>query len=109
MLVVVAQSCLTLCDIMDCSPPGSSFHGKEYWSGLPFPPPGDLPEPGIEPRSPTLQAHFLASEPHSKLLNFFVNPHNSDFIKTVALQSIVDVITVTIIHQTLGNGFISLS
>ena len=46
-LCVVAQSCLTLCDPMDCSPPGPSVHedspGKEYWSGLPCPPPGILP------------------------------------------------------------------
>ena len=45
------QSCLTLCDLMDDSLPGSSVHDKnsrqEYWSGLPFPPPGDLPNTGI--------------------------------------------------------------
>ena len=55
----VAQSYPTLCDPMDCSLPGSSFMGfsqQEYWSGLPFPSPGDLPDPGIEPRSPVLQA-----------------------------------------------------
>ena len=41
-------------DSMDCSPPGSSVHGilqEEYWSGLPFPPPGDLSNPGMEPLS----------------------------------------------------------
>ena len=55
------QSCLTLCDPMDCNPPSSSVHGisqKEYWSGLPCPPPGDLPDPGIEPVS--LASHALA-------------------------------------------------
>ena len=39
---------------MDCSPPGSPVHGilqQEYWSGLPCPPPGDLPDPGIKPMS----------------------------------------------------------
>ena len=44
---------------MDCSPPTSSVHGisrQEYWSGLPFPPPGDLPDPGIDSASPLLQA-----------------------------------------------------
>ena len=48
------QLCLTLCDPMDCSPPGSSVHGifrQEYWSGLPFPSQGYLPDPGIEPVS----------------------------------------------------------
>ena len=39
------------------------FSRQEYWSGLPFPSPGDLPDPGIEPRSPTLQAAALPSEP----------------------------------------------
>ena len=44
----------TLCNPIDCSPPGSSGHGifhQEYWSGLPFPPSGDLPYPGTEPIS----------------------------------------------------------
>ena len=53
----VAQSCPTFCDPMDCSLPGSSVHGfprQKYWSGLPFPFPGDLPDPGVEPRSPAL-------------------------------------------------------
>ena len=40
------QLCPTLCDPMGCSLPVSSFHGIEYWSGLPCPPPGDLPDPG---------------------------------------------------------------
>ena len=47
------------------SPPGSSVHGifrQEYWSGLPFPSPGDLPNSGIEPSSPALQAGSLTSE-----------------------------------------------
>ena len=38
------------------------FSRQEYWSGLPFPSPGDLPNPGIEPRSPALQADALPSE-----------------------------------------------
>ena len=40
---------------------------QEYWSGLPFPFPGDLPDPGIEPGSPTLEADALTSEPPGKL------------------------------------------
>ena len=50
-----AQSCLTLCESMDvaCQAPLSmEFSRQEYWSGLPFSPPGDLPDPGIRPRSP---------------------------------------------------------
>ena len=65
----VAQSCPTLCDPMDCSPPGSLVHGifrQEYCSGLPFPVPGDLPNPGTEPGSPALQADALPSETQGK-------------------------------------------
>ena len=42
------------------------FSRQEYWSGLPFPSPGELPDPGIEPRSPALQADALTSEPPGK-------------------------------------------
>ena len=44
------------------------FSRQEYWSGLAFPSPGDLPDPGIKPGSPALQADFLPSEPLGKLL-----------------------------------------
>ena len=68
--VKVTQACLSLCDPMDCSPPGSSVRGifqkQECWSGLSFPSPGDLPNPRIKPRSPALQVGFL-SEPPGKL------------------------------------------
>ena len=72
---LVAQSCPSLCDPMDCSPSGSSVHGispgkREYWSGLPLPSPADLPNPGIEPGSPALQADALPSEPPGKILIF---------------------------------------
>ena len=43
--------------------PSMGFSRQEYWSGLPFPSPEDLPDPGIEPRSPTLWADALPSEP----------------------------------------------
>ena len=64
--VLVAQSCPAPCDSMDCShqvPPSMEFLRQEYWSGLPFPSPGDLLNPGIEPGSPVLQADTLPSEP----------------------------------------------
>ena len=47
------------------------FSRQEYWSGLPFPSPGDLPNPGIEPRSPTLEADALTSEPPGKPLKIY--------------------------------------
>ena len=52
--VTVTQSCLTFCNPTDWSLPGSSsmeFSRQKYWTGLPFPSPGDLTDPGIEPRS----------------------------------------------------------
>ena len=51
---------------MDCTPQAPlsmEFSSEEYWSGLPCPSPGDLPDPGIEPRSPALQADALTSQP----------------------------------------------
>ena len=60
----VAQSCPTLCDPMNCSLPGSSIHGI-FRARVPewvAPSPGDLPHPGIEPKSPALQADALPSE-----------------------------------------------
>ena len=65
----VTQLCLTLCNpwtVANQAPPSMVFSRQEYWSGLPFPSPGDLPNPGIEPRSPTLQADALTSEPPGK-------------------------------------------
>ena len=48
------------------APPSMEFSRQEYWSGLPFPSPGDLPNPGIEPRSSALQADALPSETPGK-------------------------------------------
>ena len=113
----VAQSCLTLSDPMDCSPPGSSVHGifqarglewgaiafsglsrvqlfatlwtvacqspvsvrfpsQEYWSKFPFPTPGDLPDPGIEPESPALAGRFFTTKPLGKLRRGYLEYQN---------------------------------
>ena len=48
------------------APLSMGFSKQECWSGLPFPSPGDLPNPGIEPKSPALQADALPSEPPGK-------------------------------------------
>ena len=62
----------------------SLFSREEYWIGLPCPPPGDLPDPGMQPGSPTLQADSLPSEPPRKpriqfyrslFLMMWVTPH----------------------------------
>ena len=72
--VKVAQSCPTLCDSVDCK--SMEFSRQEYWSGLPFPSPGDLPNPGIEPRSPALQADSLPAEPPAESPVTFSQNHD---------------------------------
>ena len=70
----VPQSCPTPGDPMDCSWPGSSAMGfsrqeQEHWNGLPFPTPGDLPDPGIEPMSlvsATIAGRFFTAKPPGK-------------------------------------------
>ena len=65
-LCILTNSCPTLCDSWTVdrqAPLSMEFSTKECWSGLPFPSPGALPNPGIKPRSPALQADSLPSEP----------------------------------------------
>ena len=83
---LVNQLCPTFCDPMDCSPPGRllcpwRFSQQEYWSGLPCSTSEDLPNPGIEPRCPTLQADSLLSEPPGK-------PNNTGVDSLSLLQGI---------------------
>ena len=69
MLCLVTQSCLTLVTLWTAArqaPLSMGFSRQEYWSGLPCPPPGDLPSPGIEPMSPALLVDSLPSEPPGK-------------------------------------------
>ena len=65
-----AQSCPTLCDHIDFVahqvPQSMGFSRQEYWSGLPFPCPGDLSDPGMEPASPALAGGFFSIEPPGK-------------------------------------------
>ena len=87
----VAQSCLTLWDpwTVACqAPPSMGFSRQEYWSGLPFPSPGDLESiPGVEPRSPTLQADALTSAPPGKPLNTRIQSLRKPPIKTQNFRS----------------------
>ena len=54
------------------APWSMGFSRQEYWSGLPFPSPGDLPNPGIEPGSPALQTDALPSEPQLTLITILM-------------------------------------
>ena len=67
---------------------------QEYWSGLPFPSPGDLPDPGIEPVSPALAGRFLTTElPVNKALYFIKNSKDSeDLIREFICIYIINVI-----------------
>ena len=70
----VAKSYPALCNPVDCSLPGFSVPGaslEEYWSGLPFPSSGDLPNPKMEAVSPALAGGFFATEPLGKSFTFF--------------------------------------
>ena len=101
-----AQSRLTLCNPMDCSPPGFSVHGfprQEYWNGLPFPSPGHLPNPGIKPKvlaspanwqSNCLQLHHLGSpkKKYMKQHSFYLQ-QNSLIILQVILDNSLAIIT----------------
>ena len=73
-----SRSVVSNCDPMDCSQPGSSFHGilqarilEEVFLPV-FPSPGDLPDPGIEPVSPPLQADSLLTELRGKIYNLLM-------------------------------------
>ena len=81
-MCLVAQSCPNLCDPVDYRLSLSmGFSRQEYWSGLPCPPPGDLPNPGIKPRSPTLRADSSLTEPPG-------NPKNTEVGSLSLLQGI---------------------
>ena len=70
-MCLVTQSCLTICDPMDCRGLlfAWEFFRQEHGSGLPYPPSGDLPNPRLEPRCPAMQSDSLPSEPPGKPMN----------------------------------------
>ena len=93
------QSCLTLCKQMDCNPLDSSvqgFHWKNYWSGLPCPPLGDLPDPGIKPvsfMSPALAGEFCTASSNNDNIHYLfivcyvLNNMLGNFVSTIAFNS----------------------
>ena len=70
------------------------FSRQEYWSGLTFPSPGDLPDPGIEPTSPALQADTLTSEPPGK-------PMIRHLLKWNYVQSFVSFVSVFVLEELI--------
>ena len=93
----VTQSYLTLWDPVDCSPPGSSVHGilqARVLEWVAIPSPGDLPNPGIKPRSPTLQADALPSKQPAKCWTIRVQQITSafqaSFLREVAASELTE-------------------
>ena len=86
------------------------FSRQEYWKGLPFPSPGELPDPGIEPRSPALQADTLPSEPPGKPIGEI---SNSIYCFVFILLKIVDPVMMSIpvicISVPLGHHFFTVN
>ena len=78
--VIVTQLCLTPWPVVYQGPPSMEFSRQEYYSGLPFPSPGHLPDPGVEPRSPALQALYRLSHQGVPLLKRvpFTGPWSQD-------------------------------
>ena len=70
LVLLCCSLCLTLCDpgtVAHQAPLSMGFSRQEHWSGLPGPPPGDLPNPGIKPKFPTFPTESLPPEPPGKL------------------------------------------
>ena len=92
-LCLITQLCQTLCDPMDYNLPGSSVHKdsgfsrQEYLSGLPCPPPVDLPNTGLESRSPATLVDSSPSEPPGKTWNILC------FNKNISLISVLTILT----------------
>ena len=85
---LVAQSCLTLCYswAVACQAPLSTgFPKQEYWNGWSFLSPGDLPDPGIEPGSPALQAYCLLSKSPATLNTWYFQAHSEMHIIIIIL------------------------
>ena len=78
--MLVTQSCLILCNPMDYiahqAPLSVGFSRQECWSGLPFPSPEDLPDPGIEPMSSALAGGFFTSDPPAKPWTWITQPES---------------------------------
>ena len=79
--------------------PSTEFSRLEYWSGLPFPSPGNLPDLGIEPRSPALQADALLSEPPGKPHALLYMKINKDLLYVMGYY--IQYLIITIMERNL--------
>ena len=89
------------------APPSMGFSRQEYWGGLPFPSPGDLPDPGIEPESPALKADALLSEPPGKASEAVCNSGSAKFLKCLWLlvyEAFRGILWVLPLSRSVGSG-----
>ena len=78
------------------------FSRQEYWSGLPLPSPGDLPDPGIKPRSPALQSDALTSEPPGKpLVVGYIEYVLKEFANYLNIQNYTEKITIYLVKTVM--------
>ena len=87
---VVFDSFATPWTVACQAPLSVGFPRKEYWSGLPFPSPGDFPNPAIEPKSPALTGESFTAEPSGKAPNLMTPPSKSNYLPKV--QSLVTIL-----------------
>ena len=103
MKVLVAQSCLTPCDPMGCiacqAPLSMEFSRQVYWSGLPFPSSRDLPDPGIKPESPALQADYSPSELQEDQQYIHRSKKGNRYLSTDAGRPVAVVVAVDILFS----------
>ena len=82
---------MTLWTVARQAPLSMGFSRQEYWSGLPCPPPGDLPNPGIKPRSPALQMDPLVPSHWGSLLYIYLIPYLRDLSVLVHIEHAGDI------------------
>ena len=90
------------------APQSMEFSRQEYWSGFPFPSPGDLPDPGIKPGSPTLQADALPSEPTTSFIYIYIYIYiyiNLNFIVNIFLDFLSHIYSLSILYFPLLEHF----
>ena len=83
------------------------FSRQEYWSGLPFPSPGDLPDPGIAPGSPALEADALTSEPSGKPMSIYTMSYL--YIHLLVDTEVAYVSWLTVYSVAMGDAFVFLN
>ena len=83
---VMSDSIATLWTVAHQDPQTLGLLRQEYWSGLLFPPPGGLPDPGMEPVSPSLAGRFFATEPPGRFIWWLIHPQSDPQEKVISIM-----------------------